>query len=124
MSSGILASLHGEVGLYTVLTIFKCFCRDLELLRKIWELPTFWCQQDKACGIYDSVVELGLDPSHVYLKPLFPVGEGQEQKLHSICKVSSNLIHRLTLPRPILEDSPEVTCITKGLGMPGWLPGF
>lgn len=32
--------------------------------------------------------------------------------------------HTYTIPRPLLDDSPEVSRVIKGLGMPGPLPGF
>lgn len=66
-------------------------------------------------------MDSGPDPSHVYLKPLFPMGQGQE--LHSICKRYLPVSY-LDSPQAYSGGFPEVTSITKGLGMPDQFPGF
>lgn len=68
-------------------------------------------------------MDSGLDPSHIHLKPLSPVGHGQgqgQEGSYCIGEVSSNLTYTL----PLLGESPEDTRIIKGLGMSGPLPDF
>lgn len=60
-------------------------------------------------------MDSGLDPSHIHSKPLPPKG----QESHSISERCLQISCR-----PLLDDSPEVISIIKGLGMSGLLPGF